>query len=276
MHIRRSRAFILLLSACVSLGAQTDIEYARTGGISLRLDAYPAQAATPSPAVILVHGGAWVKGDRRNMTPLIAPLTEAGFAVFNITYRLAPDFLFPAAVDDVRQAVRFVRGQAARFSVDPNRVALVGESAGAQLASLAALGADSETKVQAVVSLYGPTDFVQLAQTSSAVPEALRRTARDSLWGVLVLGGLQSMSPIAHVQPGMPPFLFIHGTDDRVVPFEQSTLMCEAIRRVNGSCEVHAVEDGEHNLRNWENDAARASYKASLIQWLKIALRTSI
>jgi len=267
---------LMVAAGTIGLEAQTDIEYARAGSLSLRLDAYPPRgtSATPAPAVVLVHGGAWVKGDRRvNVEPLVGPFTQAGFGVFSISYRFAPDFLYPAAVDDVRSAIRFVRANAARFAIDSARISLVGESAGAQLASLAALDADPESAVQAVVSLYGPMDFVRLADTSSAVPEGLRRMAQETILSTLLAGGLRAMSPITFVRPGLPPFLFVHGTADPIVPSEQSTRMCAAIRSVNGQCEVQLVQGGGHGLRDWEQDPAQAAYKSSLIEWLRARLR---
>lgn len=268
---------VILAGTAAAVEAQTDVEYARVGSLSLRLDAYPPSHAAPlpAPAVVLVHGGAWIKGDRRiNVEPLIAPLTQAGFAVFSISYRFAPDYLYPAAVEDVRGAVRFIRANAARFAIDPARVALVGESAGAQLAALAALDAEPQSAVQAVVSLYGPMDFVRLADTSRAVPEGLMRAAQDSILGTLLLGGLRSMSPITFVHPGMPPFLFVHGTADSIVPAEQSARMCEAIKAAGAACDLHTVQGGGHGLLEWERDPAQSSYKAQLVEWLRARLRS--
>src|SRR5512138_338698 len=110
-----------------------DIEYAQAGGQSLRMDAYVPEGRGPFPAAIIVHGGAWVSGDRRaNVQPLFHPLEDAGLAWFSISYRLAKDVTqFGAGILDVEEAVRYARAHAAEYNIDPDRIALIGESAGA-------------------------------------------------------------------------------------------------------------------------------------------------
>src|SRR5579875_731716 len=131
-----------------------DIEYGRTDGISLRMDASLPASAEKTPAAIIVHGGGWVRGDRRlDVEPLFKPLNEAGFAWFSISYRLATDVTqFGVAIDDVETAVRYVKSHAAEYNVDPDRIALIGESAGGQLAAMAALRASPQDSVRAVVA----------------------------------------------------------------------------------------------------------------------------
>lgn len=121
--------------------SRQDVEYSRVGETSLRMDVHTPAGPGPFPAVVIVHGGGWVTGDRRNnVAPLFKPLEDAEFAWFSISYRLAGNmFLFGDAVADVIEAVKHVRSHAAEYRIDPERVALVGESAGAQLASMAAL-----------------------------------------------------------------------------------------------------------------------------------------
>src|ERR1700733_3715533 len=118
-----------------------NIEFSRVEGVSLRLDASIPDGAGPFSAAIIVHGGGWVRGDRRiDVAPLFQPLTDAGIAWFSIDYRLASDPLrFGIAAYDVEAAIRFVREHAGEYRVDPERIALIGESAGGHLASLAAL-----------------------------------------------------------------------------------------------------------------------------------------
>src|SRR5579875_841849 len=118
-------------------GLHRDIEYGRAGDVSLRMDAHVPTGKGPFPAIVIVHGGGWIAGDREtNVEPLFQPLSNAGFAWFTISYRLAKDAsVFGAAVEDVEQAVLYVREHAAEYNIDPDRIALIGESAGAQLAS---------------------------------------------------------------------------------------------------------------------------------------------
>ncbi len=246
--------------------ARNNIEYGRAGGESLRLDAYVPEGAGLFPAAIVVHGGGWVAGDRwLSVEPLIRPLLDGGFACFSISYRLAKDIsLFGAAVEDVGQAIRYVRTHAPRFMADAGRIALVGESAGGHLAAMAALG-DGGPAVQAVVALYAPTDLEQLTSGSSFLPEPFRSAPLGSR--------LRALSPIRHVRGGMPPFLLIHGTADTVVPFEQSRSMCRAIRDAGGACDLLAVKGGSHGVRRWES-AGLTSYKRIMTDWMQKRLES--
>jgi acetyl esterase len=246
-----------------------DIEYGRADGQVLRLDAHLPQGAGPFPAVIVVHGGGWVAGDRRwNVEPLFRPLLEAGFACFSISYRLAKHMLgFGAAVEDVEQAIRYIRDHAPEFNVDRAGIVLLGESAGGQLAAMAALG-NGRSAVKAVVGLYAPMDLEQLARSSTMVPEPLRQSVQGTPWAGTVLERLRALSPIRHVRSGMPPFLLIHGTADSLVPFEQSQAMCRAIRNAGGECDLIAVKGGGHGLRWWES-AGLTGYKGLMTGWLQ-------
>jgi alpha-L-fucosidase 2 len=246
-----------------------NIEYGRAGGQSLQLDVLLPEGAGPFPVAIIVHGGGWVAGDRKsNVEPLFRPLVEGGFVCFSISYRLARDLsVLGAAVEDVEQAIRFVRAHAAEYNGDPGRMALVGESAGGQLAAMAALGKDGSA-IKAVISVYTPTDLVELARDSKVIPEPFRQAVQGAPWAGAVLALLRQLSPINHVRAGMPAFLLIHGTADPLVPFEQSRTMCKAIRNAGGTCDLLAVKGGGHGLRGWEA-AGLTSYKHLMIDWLQ-------
>ncbi len=176
--------------------------------------------------------------------------------------------LLGGAVDDVRQAVSYVKGHASEYRVDPDRIALIGESAGAQLASMAALKPGPNGAVRAVVALYSPSDLVQLAETSPQIPDSLRRAVKGTPFAELLLAGLRDISPVYWVRPDAPPFLLIHGTADTLVPFEQSREMCAKVRQAGGVCELYPVEGGGHGIRWWEADHL-TSYKEHMIAWLK-------
>jgi len=258
------------------------VEFGHAGGSSLLLDASVPDGQGPYPAIVIVHGGAWVAGDRRrSVEPLFDPLSAAGFAWFSISYRLAnaidpgsiPGSIasmagLGAAVDDVRQAVAYVKKHASEYRIDPDRIALVGESAGAQLASMAALKPAAGGDVQAVVAFYCPSDLAKLLETTPRVPDALRQVIKGSPFGDLLLASLRDLSPVNWVQKDSPPFLLIHGTDDRLVPFEQSKQMCEAMRIAGASCEIYPVNGGGHGLRWWESERDMTGYKRVMIRWL--------
>src|SRR6202158_2818554 len=113
-----------------------DVHYGEVHGFQLTLDAHIPDASGPFPAAILVHGGGWVAGDKQQyITYIFQPLSDAGFAWFSVNYRLAPQYKFPADADDVEAGIRFVKANAARYKVDPRRIALLGESAGGHLVS---------------------------------------------------------------------------------------------------------------------------------------------
>lgn len=249
-----------------------DIEYARVDGMSLRMDASIPATAQLAPAVIIVHGGGWVAGDRRiDVEPLFTPLANAGFAWFSISYRLATDLTqFGVAINDVQSAIRYVRAHAAEFHVDPDKIALVGESAGGQLAAMAALRAGPDSSVRAVVALYTPSDLVTLVKSSNYVPAQIRNAVRGTPWESLILAGLTQLSPIDNVRRDMPPFLFIHGTADSLVPFAQSREMCDRMRKAGATCEVYPVEGVGHGIRWWESYPRLASaYKQKMVGWLR-------
>ncbi|MBV9766863.1 MAG: alpha/beta hydrolase [Acidobacteriaceae bacterium] len=254
-----------------------DIEYGRVNDVSLRMDASIPEGVRSAPAVIIVHGGAWVMGDRRiDVEPLFKPLADAGFAWFSISYRFATDVTqFGGAINDVQQAVRFVKSHAAEYHVDPDRIALLGESAGGQLAAMAALRADASESVKAVVALYAPSDLVTLLKTSNYVPSRIRNSVQGTPWETLILAGLAQFSPIENVRRDMPPFLFIHGTADPLVPFQQSREMCERMKKAGASCEVYPVEGGGHGIRWWESSPRlSAAYKSKMVEWLHQELGT--
>src|SRR5579871_3656423 len=165
----RNLLFLAMAFGAVGMGkSYENVEFSRADGNSLQLDASVPEGRGPFPAVIIVHGGAWVTGDRRrSVEPLFKPLSDANLAWFSISYRLASGLdlgslqsaissaaSLVGAVDDVRQSIAYVRKHASEYGVDPNRMAIIGESAGAQLASMAALKPGPEGSVNAVVAFY--------------------------------------------------------------------------------------------------------------------------
>ncbi len=270
-----------------------DVEYGRAGGTTLLLDGYIPPGSGPFPAVVLVHGGGWVTGDRRNsVQPLFQPLAQAGFAWFSISYRLAGDIhkkpqgdllsngassllMLGTAVDDVRTAIRFIKQHASEYRIDPSRMALVGESAGGQLASMAALRPAPDTDVRAVVAFYSPSDLAELAKSSERVPDSVRQAIKGTPWESLLLGGLRELSPVTWVSKQAPPFLLIHGTADTLVPFGQSTEMCNKLNAAGGICKVYPVRGAGHGMRWWESGSETA-YKRVMIEWLEQQLTSRV
>jgi acetyl esterase len=262
-----------------SASLRRDIEYASPGNIALRMDASIPQGSGPFPAAIIVHGGGWVRGDKQSdVEPLFAPLSEAGFAWFSIDYRLTTDWShFGEAVTDVESAIRYVKAHAAEYRVDSGRIGLVGESAGGQLAAMAALRGAPDTSVRGVVLLYAPTDLVALAKTSEYVPEPFRGAVMALPFADMILSRLVQLSPAQNVRAGMPPFLLIHGTEDPLVPYEQSRSFREKARAVGAECELYPVPGAGHGLRWWEKNGAIARpYKREMVRWLTQQMETQV
>jgi len=258
-----------------------DIEYGRAGKYILRLDAHIPAGAGPFAAVILVHGGAWVAGDRiNNVQPLFQPLSDAGFAWFSISYRLAGDVArnpigaalqLGTAENDVRRAVAFVKEHASEYRVNPNKIVLIGESAGGQLASMAALRPDPEGAVQGVVAFYTPSDLPSLVRTSNIIPDNVREAVKGTLFDDLLMAGLTEFSPINYVSAASPPFLLIHGTDDNIVPLAQSERFCDKLRAAGAGCDLYPVQGGGHGMRAWQSFRL-THYKAAMVRWLQQVL----
>lgn len=188
-----------------------DLVYARRADLALGLDLYlPAPDSTPAPLVLLVHGGGWGSGERTNMAPLAARLAARGYAAATVSYRLSGQARYPAAVDDVKAALDWLRTHAGEFGVDAGRVAIAGGSAGGQIATL--VGMTRAREVRAVVNIDGLSDFTS--------PEALRQEddpAKQPSAAGAWFGGRHAekaalwrdASPLTHAGKGSPPVQFI-------------------------------------------------------------------
>ncbi|HEU5020550.1 MAG TPA: alpha/beta hydrolase [Bryobacteraceae bacterium] len=252
------------------------VEYSRPGGVPLYFDAAIPPGSGPFPAVVIVHGGGWVRGDRRaDVAPLFRPLEDAGIAWFSVDYRLLRNFSeFSAPIEDVRNAVVYIREHASQYRIDPNRIALIGESAGGQLAAMAALNPKPGGQVSGVVAFYAPTNLAALAKNSDLIPSQLRASIVGTPFEALLIAGLRQLSPVDKVTPGAPPFLLIHGTSDGLVPFAQSQAMCARLKAAGTHCELLPIQGGGHGIRWWESALPQEAteYKTEMISWLRQVL----
>jgi len=256
-----------------------DIEYANVDGMSLLLDLYLPDPAPeePVPLVLWVHGGAWRAGSK-NTT--YAPETlGASYAVASVEYRLSDVALFPAQIHDIKAAVRFLRANAPRYGIDPDRFGAWGSSAGGHLVALLGTTCDHEALegivgahldqsscVQAVCDFYGPTDFASLLEQRGE--DTRRPMPEDQLIGGSVedLAELAALaSPITHVSADDPPFLIIHGSDDGTVPVEQSIAFDDALRDAGVDTALIVIEGAEH----WIPRTERAPVIAFFDRWLQ-------
>ena len=230
--------------ALAMIDVQRDVEFATQDGHPLRLDVYkppsPTQrgpqtdgASRPlSPAVIVIHGGSWRSGEKSDFESYDRWLAAGGRVVFDVEYRLANDAQrFPAQLTDIKCAIGWVKSHAAQYHVDAERLALLGRSAGGQLALLAAYTAndptlrpgscgDQETRVRAVISFYGPTDLAwDYAHPGRPDVIDTPRVLENYLGGSPASApqAYASASPIEHVGAQSPPTLFLHGGHDQLV-----------------------------------------------------------
>ena len=197
--------------------------YAVREGGDLRLDLYrPAYAEGALPVVVMIHGGGWTTGDKRDFSALNDYLAARGYVVAAISYRLAPGARFPAAQEDVAEAIRYLGGLAETHNLDPTRIALVGRSAGGQIALLAAYAA-GDPAIRAVVSFYAPT-ALRWGYANPARPGVIDSSGVLDIY----LGGppethgaqYDAAEPARFVSPSTPPTLFIQGLrDEHVSPF---------------------------------------------------------
>lgn len=278
--------FCLFLAACVLAraiepGLHSDVEYGIAGGVSLKLDASVPEGEGPFPVAILVHGGGWNSGDKANVgsvgrgadiSPWFGALTAAKFTWFSINYRLAPANRWPACFDDVQTAIRWAKAHAKEFKGDPNRIAIFGHSAGGHLAMLAGVLGEGDTRVQAVVGYAPVTDFEYELPVRKGVSLALR-----DLFNVgeeptaASLATLRATSPVNLVKPGLPPFLILHGTADKTVPFPTTLNFQARLRAAGVTCDVIPIPGAPHGLLTW--DQFLPDHAAQMTAWLREKLK---
>ncbi len=204
--------------------------FATRGARTLRLDLYrPAPSARPVPLVVVVHGGSWRGGDRTQLLTLNAWLASKGYAVAAVEYGLAPEHRFPAALQDVRASLAWLRQRAPALGIDAGRIVLLGRSAGGQLALLAAVEG-TEPGVRGAVSFYGPTDLRYGWEHPARIIDT-RAILRSYLGGSPATAGaaFTAASPALRVGPRTPPVLLVHGGRDELVQERQSERMAAAL-----------------------------------------------
>jgi acetyl esterase/lipase len=268
-----------VLVSCLCIAALTctaavkpDIEYGTAAGESLRLDASTPEGPGPFPIVILIHGGGWASGDKaKDFTDLFSPLTKNGFLWFSINYRLAPKYRWPACFEDVQTAIRWVKAHAPDYHGDPSKIALLGYSAGGQLATLAAVEAQPDTRVQAVVGFAPPTDLeLDLPTRGGLSPSLQALLNRPHELTPDARAQLRSLSALDQLHPGLPPFLLVHGTADKSVPYPGSLNFQTALKKLNVPCDLITLPNAPHNILTWQ--AARPGYEMEVIHWLQKTL----
>lgn len=268
--------FLLVLAVALPAFAGTfttfeALEYAAPGGESLLLDLRVPDGVGPHPVIVYLHSGAWITGNRFG-GPAVRQASR-GYAVASIEYRLAPQHIWPAQVEDAKAAVRWLRANAARFRLDPERVGVFGTSAGGHIGSVLgtsggvssleglALGnAQFSSRVRAVVDLYGPTDLLRLQEDKlPCIP--LDGNAPFMPPSLLMGCPIQqcqewtrTASPMSYVTPDDPPFLIMHGMLDCLVPYTQSVSFDAKLREVGVPSTLVLIPNGDHGGRVFDED----------------------
>ncbi|NQU23312.1 MAG: alpha/beta hydrolase [Candidatus Nealsonbacteria bacterium] len=263
-----------------------NITYGAGGDRALKLDLARPEGDGPFPAIIFVHGGGWRGGDRAGYRREIVEAARRGYVAVTVSYRLTePDdkgkakFPFPAQVNDVKCAVRWLRANAKKFHVDPKRIGATGGSAGGHLSLMLGLTdasaklegdgghADRSSRVAAVVNYFGPTDMIALSRTSDGArpivasflggtPEEVRET-------------FLAASPTTYVSKDDPPVLSLHGADDTLVPPEQARLLDEKMKAAGVPHTLMILEGQKHGFHGEGSAKAKAAMYAFFDKHLK-------
>jgi acetyl esterase/lipase len=246
----------------------SDIPYAGNENPRQTLDLLvPAERTNaPLPVIVFIHGGAWQSGDKSAGLQDAIPFVASGhYAAALVGYRLSDEGKWPNQIHDCKAAIRWIRANAARYALDGNRIGVMGASAGGHLVAMlgtsgevpsmdGTLGphGDVSSRVSCVVDLFGPTDFLRMNDT--ATPEAtLDHDAPQSPESRLIGGPIQekpdivaTANPISYASADDPPILIVHGTRDPLVPFNQSELLHQAMKKAGVSSTLVTIEGAGH------------------------------
>lgn len=241
--------------------AHRNLEYIPKGHESHKLDIFvPKDASGSLPLIVWVHGGGWQNGSKDGCPPLRKGYVQRGYAVAAINYRLSGHATFPAQIQDCKAAIRWLRANADRYGIDPERIGVWGSSAGGHLVALLGTSGDVEefdvgenldqsSRVQAVCDYYGPTDFKAFVTTPRYESHASETSPEGKLIGGAVLKNEEKarrVNPIEYVSEDEPPFLIVHGDEDRTVPLNQSALLYEALKKAGRDVRFHTIHGAGH------------------------------
>ncbi len=235
--------------------------------------------------MIWIHGGAWMGGSQAN--PPVLYLVRKGFAVSSIQYRFSQDAIWPAQAYDCKAAIRFLRANAAKYNLDPERFGVGGDSSGGHLAAF--VGTSGEVKemegdlgitnvssrVQAVVDWFGPTDVTLMAQQSGP-HSMLQHDAPNSPESRLLGGPVQekrdlarTANPLTYIDKNDPPFLIMHGDNDQLVPLGQSIILAKALIDAGVEVTMKTVHGAGHEGPQFRNEESQRLIEEFLARNLK-------
>jgi acetyl esterase/lipase len=235
---------------------ERDIVYGMGGEKELQLDLYsPKDLTEPVPAMIFIHGGGWRKGKRQDYKMYTTQFAAKGYVTATVTYRLGPEGYFPNCVEDVKCAVRWMRANAEELHVDPERIAVIGGSAGGHLSMMVGYSSDVpelegtgghegvSSAVAAVIDIYGPTDFTTGPNRNHKLLTNFMQGTYEELPEKFAKG-----SPLTYVDESDPPTLIFHGTVDSLVPVRQSDLLAERFQSLGMTYWYDRIDGWPHAM----------------------------
>jgi acetyl esterase/lipase len=235
---------------------ELDVVYGKGGKQDLKLDLYmPLQPGEPTPAIVFIHGGGWREGSKSDLRSFCQAFAKMGYVAVTVDYRLAPANRWPAQIEDVKCAVRWLRANAKRLRVDPERIAAAGSSAGGHLALLLGFTQakdglegtggwpNQSSQVSAVVNIVGPTDLAE-RDWSEPVEQLLINFLGGSRTQIADV--FRQASPLTYLRKDAPPVLTWHGTKDDLVPYSQATKLDAAMKQIGASSQLETIEGKGH------------------------------
>lgn len=232
-----------------------DIEYKNIDSISLQLDMYKRKdLKAPAPVMIFVHGGAWRTGKRSDYLPYLIDYANKGYVTATVSYRLVKQALFPAAVQDVNCAVKWIKNHAKEYGIDPDRIVLIGGSAGGHLSLMVGYGgqnaifnqdcdAQTDSRVKVVIDLYGPVDLTTPYAIGTYQTQDFLGTTYDKNPEVFRMA-----SPKTFISPDAPATLIFQGTIDSLVPVSQSDSLAVWLASAGVPHDYHRLKGWPHTM----------------------------
>ncbi|MBV6626972.1 MAG: alpha/beta hydrolase [Rivularia sp. (in: Bacteria)] len=249
----------------------TGINFATPAGIKLKMEVYQPEKTGKYPAIVVIYGGAWQSGNPSVKPEFNRYMAARGYTVFSIDYRHAPEYKFPAQLDDVNSALDFIRSHAEQYEADTDKMVLLGRSAGAHLAMLAAYQPHMKG-IRAVVNYYGPVNLTQ-GYNEPPYPDPINARAVLKAF----LGGspqqlpilYESASPINYVKPGLPPTLLVYGNRDHVVEARFGKQMYDKLQNQNTAVllEIPWAEHSFDSIFNGVSNQLALYYTERFIAW---------